>query len=289
LPLFLSAMTGAAGAQTTDVIGVRAQGLAGAFTAVADDASAGWWNPAGLAGGPFVNGLVEYGKPDRTVDETVRGFATAYPALGVIYYRLPLSQIRVETSTAATPASRQDQGNLSLFGATVGQSFGDHMVIGSTLKLLHAADTSADVDVGALLTFGPARIGGTLRNMTRPTFGTGDAAFTLARHGRVGFALSSGRRGVVGSATVSVDADLTRETTAQGAERRIAVGAEIWAPKRTVGVRGGFSRNTLGAEDTLLSGGFSLAVRQQSTFVDAYVSSGELARHGWGLGLRVTF
>ena len=96
----------AADAQTTDAVGVRAQGLAGAFTAVADDASAGFWNPAGIAGGPLVNGLFEYSKPDRTVDETVRGVAAAYPALGVTYYRLPISQIRTSSSTATATFRR---------------------------------------------------------------------------------------------------------------------------------------------------------------------------------------
>ena len=40
-------------AQPADAVGVRAQGMGGAFTAVADDATAAWWNPAGLAGGSY--------------------------------------------------------------------------------------------------------------------------------------------------------------------------------------------------------------------------------------------
>ena len=43
-------------AQPADVVGVRAQGMGGAFTAVADDATASWWNPAGMAGGAWVLG-----------------------------------------------------------------------------------------------------------------------------------------------------------------------------------------------------------------------------------------
>src|ERR1700741_3735958 len=78
----LGSLSATASAQTTDVIGVRANGMAGAFTAVADDATAGWWNPAGLAGGALFNGLVEYGRPEKAQPESVRGFAAAYPALG---------------------------------------------------------------------------------------------------------------------------------------------------------------------------------------------------------------
>ena len=40
-----------ASAQSLDTIGTRAQGMGGAFVGVADDASAVYWNPAGLAGG----------------------------------------------------------------------------------------------------------------------------------------------------------------------------------------------------------------------------------------------
>jgi hypothetical protein len=277
-----------ASAQTTDVIGVRAQGMAGAFTAVADDATAGWWNPAGLAGGAFFNSLIEYGPPDRTSDETVKGIAAAYPALGLSYYRLPVSQIRVATSTGSDPASRQDQGVLSLYGVTVGQSLGEHLVVGSTVKLLHAGETHADLDIGTMLTFGPARIGLTLRNVTEPSFGSGANAFTLERHARAGFALTSGTRGVIGSATLGVDADLTREQTIRGEERFIAVGGEAWAGQRSVAIRGGVRKNTIGGGETWLSGGVSAAVRR-TTFVDAYASTGENARHGWGVALRVTF
>jgi hypothetical protein len=262
--------------------------MAGAFTAVADDATATYWNPAGLAGGSFVSGVVEYGRPERSSDETMKGVAMAYPALGIRYYRLPVSQIRVTTSTAADPASRQDQGVLSSYGATVGQSLGEHLVVGSTVKLLHARDTHADLDIGVMATFGLARIGATLRNVTEPSFGSGASTFTLERHARAGFGLTSGKRGVIGNATLSVDADLTRVQTIRGDERLIAVGAEAWAGQRSVAIRGGVSKNTVGAGETLLSGGVSAAVRR-TTFVDAYASTGENARHGWGVALRVTF
>src|SRR5437870_3565702 len=89
----------AARAQTTDVIGIRAQGMGGAFTAVADDATAWWWNPGGLAGGPFLNGLIEFARPLTSTSESVRGLSVAYPALGFTYYRLPLRQIRISAST----------------------------------------------------------------------------------------------------------------------------------------------------------------------------------------------
>src|SRR5258708_3800063 len=114
-------------AQSSDAIGVRAQGMGGAFTAVADDATATWWNPAGLGTGAYLSADIEYGRTTET-DQTHRGFALAFPALGLGYYRLTVSEIRPESSTASSPGVRQDPGGvavrtaeLSQFGATLGQ------------------------------------------------------------------------------------------------------------------------------------------------------------------------
>jgi F plasmid transfer operon protein TraF len=280
-----------ASAQTTDVVGVRAQGMGGAFTAVADDATASWWNPAGLAGGALFNAIVEYDQPDTALSDSVRGTSVAYPALGLTYYRLPLRQIRLSASTEAAANVRQEDGGvLRLYGATVGQSLGNHLVLASTIKLLQADDTNVTFDVGAMAMFGPVRVGLTVRDLTEPDFGEGSTLFTLERHARLGVAASSGRRGVVGSATVSFDADLTTtHDPAFGDERLMALGGEVWTAKRNLGVRGGVNWHTVGTEPTGVSGGLSFAVHQ-GTYVDAYLAGGRAdARRGWGLALRVTF
>ena len=55
-----SARRGPSVAQTIESVGIRAQGVAGAFVAVADDATATWWNPAGLRHSQsFIDGVVE--------------------------------------------------------------------------------------------------------------------------------------------------------------------------------------------------------------------------------------
>jgi hypothetical protein len=280
-----------AGAQTTDVIGIRAQGMGGAFTAVADDATAWWWNPAGLAAGPFLNGLIEFGRPDTSTSESVRGFSVAYPALGLAYYRLPLRQIRISASTESSALNRQDDGAaLTVYGATVGQSFGNHLVVGTTLKVLHADDTNVAFDVGVMTTFGPVRAGATIHDVTEPSFGSGPTAFTLDRTARVGLALTSGKRAAIGSATLSFDADLT--TTHDplfGDDRRMALGGEAWTKGNRAGLRGGVSWNRAADQAAELSGGLSVMIRSGS-FVDAYVVGGrETVRHGWGFALRVTF
>src|SRR5262249_55908215 len=63
----------AALSQVYESVGIRAQGMAGAFVAVADDASATWWNPAGLATGAYVSSIFEYETgqdPRRPTDAT---------------------------------------------------------------------------------------------------------------------------------------------------------------------------------------------------------------------------
>jgi hypothetical protein len=321
-------------AQGDESIGVRAQGMGGAFTAVADDATATWWNPAGLAGGAYFNALLEDGShrepgsdrntagaPQAAWRSGTRGIAVAFPALGLSYYRLRVSEIQPQSSTGTTAAVRQEGGAVSVhlrsmvlnqLGATVGQSLGEHLVVGSTFKLVTAGattdvqaggtgslddadrlqnsgETHVGLDVGAMATFGRARLGLMIRNVKQPEFGTGVDAFTLSRHARAGVALSSGRRGVIGSATIAVDADLTKTATVLGDDRRVAAGAEAWTAKQSLGVRGGVSANTVGSRRTSFSGGLSAAVRK-GMYVDGEATGGaDEGRRGWGVALRVTF
>lgn len=314
-------------AQTSDVVGIRAQGMAGAFTAVADDATATWWNPAGLAAGSYFSAILESGVQRQPADRhatpgrqvTTRGISLAYPAMGLSYYRLRVSEIQPGTSTEGGIAGRQDQGagdvrlrslSLTQFGATVGQSLGEHFVLASTVKLLRGGmaadvrplgasiDEAAELDVerewhggldiGAMARFGGATFGVAVRNASEPTFGSGDEEFVLKRHVRAGVAFSSVPRST-GGVTVAADLDLTTAMTALGEDRRFAAGAETWLLSRSLGLRGGVSVNTIGDRRPSGSGGFSLAVRS-GTYVDLEATGGaDVARRGWGVGVRVTF
>ena len=67
--LFLLALLGAAGtAEAQAPLGTRAAGLAGAFVGVADDASAVYWNPAGLATGAIVSAIVTFSSDETAPD-----------------------------------------------------------------------------------------------------------------------------------------------------------------------------------------------------------------------------
>jgi hypothetical protein len=166
LALLAFAWAAPARGQAFDSVGIRAQGMGGAFVAVADDATAVWWNPAGLAGGALFSAIIEHQDVSRPDDEDAAGragqpftsdrttgFAIAYPALGVSYYHLRIRQETNPTSTDTPSSDRQDQGSagvslgalsLSQYGITVGQSVGDHLVVSTTLKLLRG-DAAFDV------------------------------------------------------------------------------------------------------------------------------------------------
>ena len=98
--------------------------MSGAFVAVADDATTTWWNPAGLASGGYFNGIIEFDRVDNPAGTRARAFALNVPSLGLSYYRLALNGMRLTDPTGSPSASREDQGVLSQFGATVGQSVG---------------------------------------------------------------------------------------------------------------------------------------------------------------------
>ena len=278
-------------AQLFESFGIRAQGMGGAFVAVADDASATWWNPAGLASGAYFNVLVEYDRSREPPEAGSQAFAFGFPALGLGYYRLPISQMRPLTSTAPDGPSRQDQRHLSQFGATVGQSVGNHLVVASTLKLVRAGETHGDLDVGAMAMIGHVRVGAVLRNVRESSFaaeaGT-DEALILARQARAGIAFTARSPGIVNEVIVAADADLTKTMTAVGETRHLTAGAELWLWTRSLGIRGGLSKDTVVNRGSA-SAGLSLALRS-GIYLDGQLTGGsDATRRSWGSGLRVTF
>jgi hypothetical protein len=138
-------------AQAYESVGTRAQGMGGAFVAVADDATSTWWNPAGLATGNFLSLILEHGTSDFPHQTTVgpaqrdanNSFSIAFPALGLSYYRLRISEIAPTPATETSAGVRQDEGTvvrlstveISQFGSSVGQSLGRHLVLASTVKV----------------------------------------------------------------------------------------------------------------------------------------------------------
>jgi hypothetical protein len=164
---FLFGLPSAAPGQSFDAVGTRARGLAGAFVSVADDASATWWNPAGLPNSLILDGVIDFesselikntGTPIPEGESGLRsgagGVAFAFPSLGLSYYRVRESA--VGPATAGASPGRQDPGTAQTarsllthqFGVSLAQSLGDAVTLGATVRLIHGSLGVAPVATG---------------------------------------------------------------------------------------------------------------------------------------------
>jgi hypothetical protein len=288
----------AAFAQRFDDFGIRAQGMAGAFVAVADDSSATWWNPAGLA-----NALTFVDVSASILKDGGRSVALGFPSLGVSYYRLRVSQIQPSGTTTGTAFSgRQDNGavgsglssvefGMSQFGLSAGQSLGRHFVVATTVKLVNAVDdTEADLDVGAMAAFGVMRLGVAVHDVRQPTFGSGVGAFELTRRARAGAAVITRPRGRIGRLTIAADADLTQAPIDGLPNREVAAGAEAWWLSGRIGVRGGGGRNIAAGGGPFGAFGVTVVPYPRLNLDGAVTrSSDPTIGDRWSLGVRLTY
>lgn len=319
-----------ASAQMYELVGNRAQGMGGAFIAVADDATATWWNPAGIATGAYFSLVLERTVLEEPEDplpgqpawrSRANSLAIGFPALALSYYRVHTGEV-VSGATADEVLDRQDEGvtapgvvralALSQYGATFGQSFGDHVVLATTTKLVRGGlvttagsganlldlaeqldvdvETKGDLDVGALVSLGGLRVGLSVRHLNEPEFGEGDGRFRLSRQGRLGAAWVWSRPvGPLDALTAAVDTDLTETTTVLGDVRHVAAGLEAWLLSRRLGLRGGVSSNREVDGHSSVSAGLSLGLGS-GLYVDGALTVGsDDSRRGWALGARVAF
>jgi hypothetical protein len=315
-----------ADAQTFAAVGSRAAGMGGAFVAVADDASASYWNPAGFAAGSFFSLVLDRAASSAEpaasqAGQSQSGFLVALgaPALGLSYYRLRGTS--VAPATAEQAGDRNLNGNVlrldSLVthhvGATLVQSVAQGIAVGATLKMVRGiaasefraepradllADASAlmgrasnafDADVGVMVSTGLVKAGLTVRNLFEPEFdAVGGGRLTLERQARAGIALVP-----VTGWLVAADLDLLRTAGLGGFERRdFALGAEGRVGPR-VFVRAGGRFDTLGegpgGRAATYSVGGSYAVLG-GVLVDAHWTAGSAwGGRGWGLGARFVY
>jgi hypothetical protein len=279
--LLVCAAASPARAQAEPPVGVRAAGMGGAFTAVADDGSAVFWNPAGLATGSFFSLIVD----NNTLDNrSATLIALGTPPLGLSYYR--------------TAAGELANGRHSLVahhaGATLVQSVGGRLAVGATLKVVRGVVSEAgssvstnklDADIGVMAVGSLGRLGLSVRNLIQPEFrAPGGGDIELERHVRGGVSLNMGR-----NTMAAADVDLTTRATARGDWREVALGVEA-NPMRKAWIRSGVHWNTAGdtsAPIGTLGGSYAI---YGSTVADAQISfgSGDGDR-GWGVGLRFVF
>lgn len=166
-------LVGVATAQTFEALGTRALGMGGAFVAVADDGSAIFWNPAGLATGPYFELRFERRSaekdpgPDRSnltggrERSSSQFFSLSIPVIGLSYYRLrdvtatPQSMQVAATAQGVPDREIQRPAPLDLgsivthhYGLTVVQSISDRLAVGTTMRAVVGAAGSSVAEAG---------------------------------------------------------------------------------------------------------------------------------------------
>ena len=284
--------------------GARAAGMAGAFVAVADDATAVYWNPAGVATGSFVSAVIDYGRWRPTPDtgqlpqnkwDTTTFVGMSATAVGLAYYRLGSYGLGVAEPAVMGSQSREEVRRsvhgltTSTVGVSLVQSLTEHLVIGATPKFVRGSGTNRfDVDAGAMLWVDRFRVGVVARNLTTPSFdGEGGGAIELGREVTVGAAWGSGWTGV-SRVIVSVDGDVLSRPTPTGDRRDLAGGVETWWKNQRLGLRGGLRRSTIGEARAAVAAGISAGLTP-GMLLEAHVVRGHSDERSWSIGARVFF
>ena len=317
--LWLAASAEPVHAQVFETVGVRALGMGGAFVAVADDATANYWNPAGLIN--IVSSAVLEGQRidtrlglDPTLREGTSNITTlaslASPAVGLSYYRLRSWQVDRVAGGGGAGGTTASLTSLVTHhaGITLVQPFGPGLTVATVLKAVRGtvavgsgdggapvdalfdqtsglsgrSTTRLDLDVGVMIGVGAIRVGVVGRNLREPEFAVSDdAAVSLRRQFRAGLSVRPTR-----SLVVAVDADLSIMDTPAGKRRNIAVGAEQRLGRLVARVGG---RVNLEADDPEPVAALGLSLEVSSGFwLDGQVTGGrEDGDRGWGVSMRV--
>jgi hypothetical protein len=319
--------TGECAAQGVETVGVRALGMGGAFVAVADDATATYWNPAGLATGALFSTVIEHtwqasGARDvPAFGEAQEGSATfigiGAPPVGITYYHLRSTRVLgPDGGTAGGTILPGDRGFATSLvtdhaGVTFVQSIGQFLDVAGTVKYVHGRASIAPRDASFegeqaldraadLPSQGSSTVDFDLGALAQ--FGQVRAGLVVRNLREPSFDAPGGlgalrldrqvRAGVAWqvphASTLSCDVDLTRTETEAGVRRHVAVGGEHWLHSR-LAVRAGLRVNTTGDALPAGSAGASVAVTP-SIWLDAQVTrGGDAADRGWGIGARIGF
>jgi hypothetical protein len=295
--------------------------MGGAFVAVADDASAAYWNPAGFASGNYFSLVL-----DRSTDKVSRtalgGAATdsgllvtvGMPALGLSYSRVRSVSLSTPVTASGNPAGsgqvRLDTLITHQSGATLVQSIARGIAVGTTLKVVRGVASSTilpdgdrdalltrdgelagkgtstfDADVGVMVNRGVLKAGLTVRNLMQPAFETAGESvkLSLRRQARAGVAIA-----LVEGWSAAADLDLTRTPAPSGDTRGFSAGTEGRIGRKAF-VRGGVRLNTIGARQPSVAAGGSYAL-MGSVLLDAQVTTGsDRAHRGWGIAARFVY
>ena len=309
--------------------GARSAGMAGAFTAVADDASAVYWNPSGLATGSFVSGVIDYGVRTQAPDapQNIGGqrdsggmVAFAATALGFAYYRQNAFVAGPLEPAASTVSSREEVGRTvqalttSVVGLSLVQSLGEHLIVGATPKWMTgsvrqartttldvhdaidaaasldgASESQFDVDASVMLQANRFRLGVVGHNLATPSFAVNETGAHVDMDRRVRIGAAWGS-GWTGISRVIVAVDSDVTTQrSPNGDRR----------DLALGVETWWKQQRFGVRGGVTRStvgdaraAVSSGVSAAMTtgmYVDAHATIGEGGQRGWGVGVRVLY
>ena len=314
-PALIAAVLALASAQQANAqsqVGTRASGMAGAFVALADDATAVYWNPAGVATGSIVSVVLDAGRfqlgslDPQSVDkqqDTSAIVALSVTAIGLAYYRLGTYGNGAAEPAVSGSQSREEVRRsvhaitASTVGVSLVHSLSEHVVVGVTPKVMRGAGSNAvDVDAGLMAWANRFRFGIVARNLTTPSFRSdlsrrsdaeADGVIEIDREVRIGGAWGSGWTGI-SRVIVSVDGDVLSRVTPAGDRRDLAAGLETWWLSQRLGLRGGVRRSTIGDARAAVAAGISAGLKP-GMLLEAHVVRGHDDERSWSVGVRMTF
>jgi hypothetical protein len=300
-PLLTAVTPGVAAAQTVPIesVGERALGMGGAFVAVADDATAVAWNPAGLATGRLAGMTIgwhqlQLGNQDAAPAAGARRQRTTLTSFGTLPLGLSLGTIDVSEIVATSDGSLETRTfRANVWGVSLLQTVFPDVVVGGTVKLIRggqaveavgaptagdalssASDadvdrhTTMDFDLSAMANAPKLRIGLLLKNLRSPQFREGnDAGRPLKRQGRLGVAFLP-----ADGVTLAMDLDLNTVDLMGGLRRMCAVGGEAALGSR-LSVRSGIRWSVKGAHDPIGSLGASVRL-SRAIWIDGHYAGG---------------
>jgi hypothetical protein len=281
--------------------GAKAAAMGGAFTAVADDVTAFYWNPAGYAFGPAVHAGVQWGESemeregDATFLDGATGFAIGLTFMGVAGTFSDEASSTVEGDALSSRGLESFDLSVSILqslplddlvlAGSVHYLRGEAHELTEPLSSLSARDLSASsvrdrvlaagglssstasLDLGAL--YQPrdwVRVGLLWRRLFEPAFllPSGEE-LVLPRHGRAGAAFF-----LAHETTVSFDFDISSQGPVEDPFREISLGAEKVFFDDALAIRGGLRAEAGSDEGARL--GFSAGVGLRVRFLVAEVA-----------------